>query len=382
MAAVLPYKPSRRSFMQWMAVSAGALSIPLLTEQELAAQWRGKDKAAGPPVSGGVYLDANENPLGPSPAATAAAQNVVASGGRYYRYFTTELVRTFAEQEGLKPEYVVTYPGSNEPLNYSILSYTSPKRSLVTADPGYEAAFRAAEAAGARVVQVPLTANHEHDVRAMIAQAPDAGVIYICNPNNPTGTVTSYQAIEYALAHKPQDAVVLVDEAYIHYTNEKSAIGLVAQDKDVIVLRTFSKIYGMAGLRCGFVIGRPDLLAKLKNFGKVLVPITAAVAAKASLDDPTLVPQRRKIVADIRQETFHWLRQNNYSFIPSATNCFLVDGKRPAQETMDLMSDRKVFIGRSWPALPTWVRITIGTREEMLKFRAAFQEVANLPASS
>jgi histidinol-phosphate aminotransferase len=373
-------KYSRRSFVQGMAASLGALAIPSLTEVSLAAQWRGKDKASGPPVQGGVYIDANENPLGPSPAAVATAKDVVASGGRYLRYLSVELVKTFAAQEELPSDYVIAFPGSAEPLNYAVLSYTSPQRSLVLANPGYEPPSLAAQLTGARIIQVPLTANYEHDTKAMIAQAPDAGVIYICNPNNPTGTITSPESIEYVLANKPKDALVLIDEAYIHYTNTPSSIRLVAQDKDVIVLRTFSKIYGMAGLRCGFAVGRPDLLAKLHN-PKTLLPITSAVAAKVSLEDKSLVPQRKQIITGIREETFSWLRENGYNFIPSATNFFLVDTTHPGQSIMDLMSDHKVYIGRVWPVLPTWVRITIGTREEMQRFRTAFKQVLDSGAA-
>jgi histidinol-phosphate aminotransferase len=375
-------KLSRRVFVRRVATSLGALAVPILTEGYLAAQWRGRDKASGPPVPEGVYLDANENPLGPSPVAAAAARDIVASGGRYLRYLSVELVNAFAAQEGLHPEYVVAFPGSSEPLNYTILSHTSPERSLVTADPGYEAAFRAGQATGARIVQVPLTPTYEHDAKAMIAQAPDAGVIYICNPNNPTGTLTSLESIDYLVAHKPKDAVVLVDEAYIHYSDATSSIRLVAQDKDVIVLRTFSKLYGLAGLRCGFAIGRPDLLARFRNFGKNLLPITSVVAAKASLEDRSLVAFRKKIVTEIRSETFGWLRANNYPFIPSVTNFFLVDTRRPGQSVMDLMSDHNVFIGRVWPILPTWVRITVGTKEEMLKFRAAFKQAMESPLTA
>jgi len=373
---------SRRSFLHSMATSIGVLAVPALTEGRLMGQFRGHDKAEGPPVVNGVYLDANENPLGPSPASIRAAQDIVPSGGRYYRYLTNQLVKTFASQEGLKPEYIVAYPGSSVPLSQAIVSYTSPQRSFVTVDPGYDGASRVAEAIGSKVVKVPLTSAFEHDVEAMIAQGPDAGILYVCNPNNPTGTITSREKIDYLLAHKPKDAIVIVDEAYIHYTSEKSAIDLVRSDQDVIVLRTFSKIYGMAGMRCGLAIARPDLLAKLGRFGRVLLPIPSVAAAKASLDDQSLIPARKKEVADVREETFDWLRSHHYSFIPSVTNFFQLDTKRPGQDVIDLMSDHQVYIGRVWPIMPTWVRITIGTRPEMERFKAAFQQVIETPATA
>src|SRR5258708_2123904 len=191
--------------------------------------------------------------------------------------------------EGLKPEYLRVFPGSSEPLHYSVLSFTSPSKSYVTADPGYEAGLRAAKISGARIVKTPLTKTYSHDIKAMIAAAPDAGLFYVCTPNNPTGTITPHSDIEQLLAAKPKGSVVLVDEAYIHFSDGISALDLVKADRDVIVLRTFSKIYGMAGIRCGMAIGRPDLLAKLENFsGWSAMPITAGGAATPRLKNQEL----------------------------------------------------------------------------------------------
>jgi histidinol-phosphate aminotransferase len=235
--------------------------------------------------------------------------------------------------------------------------------------------MRAAELKGAKVIKVPLTSTHAHDVKAMVAASPAAGVIYICNPNNPTGTTTTREDIEYALANKPQGSILLIDEAYIHFSDATPSLDLVKADKDVIVLRTFSKIYGMAGVRCGFAIGRPDLLEKIQYFGMNAMPIMAVAAATASLEDKDIVPQRKKINAEIRSETFEWFAANNITFIPSVSNCFMMDTKRPGHEVMAAMIKRDVYIGRVWPVMPTWVRITVGTRTEMTKFQTAYKEV-------
>ncbi len=225
-------------------------------------------------------------------------------------------------------------------------------------------------------MKVPLTKTYAHDVKAMLAAAPDAGLFYICSPNNPTGTVTSHSDIEFLLANKPKDSILLVDEAYIHFSDASSALDLVKADKDLIVLRTFSKIYGMAGLRCGFAIGRPDLLEKMSAYsGWSPMPITAVAAAMASLKDPRLVPERKHINTTIREATFQWLAKNDYSFVPSQSNCFMLDAKRPAKEVIAAMAAQNVFIGRPWPVWPTHVRITVGTQPEMERFQAAFQRV-------
>ena len=142
------------------------------------------------------------------------------------------------------------------------------------------------------------------------------------------------------------------------------------------MLRTFSKTYGMAGLRCGFAIARPDLLDKVMNRGGWnMMPVTAVAAASASLKDPGLVPERKRINASVRQETFQWLDRNGYSYTPSESNCFLLNTKRSGKEVIDGMAQQNVFIGRIWPVMPTWVRITVGTHEEMEKFQVAFQKV-------
>jgi histidinol-phosphate aminotransferase len=370
---------SRRSFLQISvaAASAAAVGYRIVTEPMLAhAESRPYPKDA-------VLINANENPLGPCGVACDAVNSIASQGGRYSDWMTTDLIKTFAAAEGIKPEYVRAFPGSSGPLHYSVLAFTSPAKSYVTADPGYEAGAHATTASGARVVKVPLTKTYAHDMKAMLAAAPDAGMFYICTPNNPTGTLTSHSDIEFLLANKPKDSILLVDEAYIHFSNASTALDLVKADKDLIVLRTFSKIYGMAGLRCGFAIARPDLLEKMTAFsGWSAMPITAVAAATASLKDPRLVPDRKHINTTIREATFEWLAKNNYSFVPSQSNCFMLDAKRPAKEVIAAMAAQNVFIGRPWPVWPMHVRITVGTQPEMERFQEAFQHVMSGAAVS
>jgi histidinol-phosphate aminotransferase len=363
-------KGSRRTFLQLSAAATAAMAFRIATEATLAAE----DRNVMHP--GAVVIDANENPLGPCDAARKAIVDMASQGGRYSYWLKEEFVKTFTEMEGLKPEYVRVFPGSSEPLHFSVLTFTSPTRSYVTADPGYEAGMKATKSSGARIAKTPLTKSYAHDIKAMIAAAPDAGLFYICTPNNPTGTMTSHSDIEQLLAAKPKGSVVVVDEAYIHFSDGTSALDLVKADQDVIVLRTFSKIYGMAGIRCGMAIGRPDLVSKLESFsGWGAMPITAMAAATASLKHEHLVSERKQLNAAIRQKTFDWLDRQGYSYVPSQSNCFMLDAKRPAKEMIDAMAAKNVYIGRSWPVWPTHVRITVGTQLEMDKFQEAFQAV-------
>ena len=371
---------SRRSFLQWSVAAAAVSTFRIMNEPMLAAAALDKlDKGVArdfqhfPP--GSVVINANENPLGPCDLARTALSEIIPQGGRYCWWLKDELTKQLAQSLGVKPENVALFPGSSEPLHFSVMAFTSSTRSYVTADPGYEAGMNAAKYSGARVVTTPLTKSFAHDIPAMLS-ATDAGLFYVCSPNNPTGTITSHSDIEELVAKKPKGSVVLVDEAYIHFCDNPTAIDLVNAGQDVVVLRTFSKIYGMAGIRCGAAIARPDLLQKLiPQGGGSAMPVTALVAASASLGHKQLVPERKRINTEIREKTFAWLKNQGYSFTPSQANFFMLDTKRPVKEVIKAMADKKVFIGRPWPIWPTHARITVGTQAEMDVFQAAFAEV-------
>jgi histidinol-phosphate aminotransferase len=360
---------SRRSFLQ---LSSAVVACQVLSESVLAQV--AIERAEYP--KGAIRINSNENPLGPCAAAREAVTAGLPNSGRYEFHLTEQLVKTFAQQQGLKNEYLLPLAGSTPALNFIVAACTSAKASYVAAEPSYDAVAHVARAVGSRVVGVPLTKAWSHDVRAMLAAAPDAGVFYVCTPNNPTGTLTSHADIEYLVEHKPAGSIVVVDEAYIHFSDAISAIDLVKADKDVIVLRTFSKIYGMAGLRCGFAIARPDLLKKITTYGGWNpMPVTACAAATASLKDGDLVAERRRINTNVRQATFAWLDRNGYQYTPSVSNCFMLHAGKPAKDVIAAMAHQNVFIGRPWPSMPDWVRITVGTQSEMEQFQAAFQNV-------
>ena len=383
---------SRRSFLRYASLAAAA---PIFTEAHFAMaaqQTSTPAKAADPkprrsfaaPPPGAVLINANENPLGPCKAACEKIASIAPAGGRYDFYGETDkLTATFAKQHGLKESYIAVYAGSSEPLHYSVLAFTSPAKGLVLADPTYEAPTYAAKVSGAKVTKVPLTKEYAHDLKAMVLADPNAGVVYICNPNNPTGTMTSKQDIAWAYDNKPKGSILLVDEAYIHLSDAPDVLDMVAADKDVIVLRTFSKIYGMAGIRCGFAVGRPDLLAKLSQFGQNAMPITGSAAANVSLEDAELVPMRKKLIGETRKQTIAWLKENNYKVIgDSESNCFMIDCGRNGRGVIAAMQAKNVYIGRTWPIWPNAVRITVGLPTEMAKFQTAFKEVMDTPATA
>lgn len=362
---------TRRHLGRITALLGGAAGFTFYNESALAQLSR----LSGPLPPGAVKINSNENPMGPCKEACEAIAKVVSNGGRYMYEETGAFVQTLAELEGVKPNYVMPFAGSSDPLHRVVLAFTSPTKDLVMADPGYEAGERAARFIGAKVVKAPLTKTYAHDVKAMLAASSSPGLFYICNPNNPTGTTTPRADIEYLIANKPAGSIVVLDEAYLHFSEEPAGSDLVAADKEVIILRTFSKLYGMAGLRAGAAIGRADLIAKIGSYGAGALPVTGMVGATASLKSKTLIADRRKIVKDIREEQFAFLEKNKIPFVPSVSNKFMMDVKRPVQDFVAAMAQEKVFVGRRWAAWPTHVRVTVGTQEEMLKFQTATLKV-------
>jgi histidinol-phosphate aminotransferase len=364
---------SRRDLGRLAVLMTAGASLPFFNESALA---QGLSAMPNLPPDA-VRINANENPMGPCPEAAEAIHKLVEKGGRYLYNETFTFVDTLAEVEGLPKEYVMPFAGSSDPLHRAVLAFTRPGKSFVVADPGYEAGERAARFIGAKVVRVPLRKDFAHDVKAMAAD-PDAGLIYVCNPNNPTGSVTRKEDVDYLVAHKPRGTVVLLDEAYIHLsaTAEPGTPHVIA-GRDVVILRTFSKLYGMAGLRAGAAFGRPDLLEKIRSFGAGALPVTGMVGAIASLKARGLVESRRKIIGEIRNETAEWLDRKGYSVMPSEANMLMIDVRRPGRQVFEAMIREKVAIGRSWASMPNHVRISIGTRDEMAKFRAAFARVMN-----
>lgn len=358
--------PGRRGFL------AAVASLPFYNEFALAQL-----SYVGGAREGGVMINANENPLGPCKQALEAMDPLLRNGGRYLFGESFRFSETLAAQEGLKAENVAAFAGSSDPLHRTVLAFCGPERPFVTADPGYEAGERAAAFLRAPVHAIPLTKEHCHDVRAMAkAAAGRAGVFYICNPNNPTGTLTPRQDIEWLVENKPAGSILLIDEAYMHFAGIPSCTDLVAKEKDVIVLRTFSKLYGMAGLRAGAAVARPDLLSKIRPYGTGYLPTTGIIGARVSLGVAGLVEERREYVRRIREEQFEWLEKRQVPYIRSVSNKFMMDVGRPGREVAARLAERGVYVGRSWPSMPNHIRVSIGTTEEMKKFQTAYEAVS------
>jgi histidinol-phosphate aminotransferase len=369
-------------------ISMGAAAaIPFFNEFALAQQAeqqpvgrRGGNRVMRPYDPEVVVISSNENPMGPTKEGIEAMAKVGPLGWRYRpQGENLEFEGLLHSVENVKQGYVNAYPGSSQPLANSVPAFTSPTRSWVMGSPGYGSG--AGRFVGNKVVKVPLRKDYSHDVEAMIKADPNAGAYYICNPNNPSGTLTSRQDFEYILANKKKDAVLVIDEAYVHFAGEEHySIELVRQDKDVVVLRTFSKIYGMAGLRAGALYGRPDLLAKVAEYGRGgNLPVTATACAAASMKTiKTMIPERVAINKKNRDLAFEHLEKLGVAYIPSHTNFFMMSVKgMTGDQVGQAMAAKKIQLAGAgrWPEWPQHIRVTVGTYEEMTKFNAALSTV-------
>ncbi|SFB43512.1 pyridoxal phosphate-dependent aminotransferase [Pseudomonas sp. NFPP24] len=354
---------SRRSLL-----ALGA-ALPLLGRLDWAV-------ASPPPTkTDKVLLNYNESPYGPSQVAREAMQKGIATAGRYPYKHMYALAGLFAQQQGIAEEQVAVFAGSMAALRYAVLAFTSETRGLVMATPSYEVPRQAAQANKASVKEVSLNADHGHDIPAMLAADPQAGMLYLCNPNNPTGTVTPTDAIRQALAHKPEGSVLVVDEAYIDFADTPSVVSWVKDHDDLLVLRTFSKIYGMAGARLGLVVGHPALLERLAVFGGDNVPAgSTLLGGLASLEDVKLLPQRKALNNQLRDETVAWLKGRGFTCTASQANCFMIDVKQPAEQVIEKLAAQGVMIGRVFESWPQWVRVTVGDKQDMARFREVFAQ--------
>jgi histidinol-phosphate aminotransferase len=326
-------------------------------------------------------IGANECWTGPLAPGQAAAAAIISSSNRYSpKDQRGDFIKAVMQVEAVPYDHVAPWPGSSDPLSRTVVSFCSPDKALVTADPTFELAGRTAEWLGAPIRRVPLKPDHTHDVKAMLAADPSPGLYYICTPNNPTGTITPLADIEWLVANKPEGSVVLVDEAYTHFAGVPTASYMAADGKDVIVMRTFSKIFGMAGMRIGYVMTRPDIIKKLMRYDGGMqsgaLPIPSLACATASLTAASLIAARRKEMQQARAMTFEHLKKRKLDFIGSDANMFMIDWKsKPAKDMQVALRTQSVEIGRSWPIWPTVSRVTVGSMEDMKAFCSALDKV-------
>ena len=372
---------SRRKFAQILgATAAAAVARPALSSARAT-----EPKSPARTESGIVRLSANENPYGPSPRGIEAMKNGFSIACRYPDRHADELVDALASLNGVPREQILLGDGSGEILKLAADVFTGPETAqrkpggrLVVADPTFEAILYHAQRNGAEVIKVPLTADYGHDLQKMLA-AVKGGLVYVCNPNNPTASITPKEEVRDFIARLPNDTMVLVDEAYYHYVDSpdyESVIPMVKDHPNLIVARTFSKIYGMAGLRCGYAVAQSYTIERLRERQSWdSLNIMAIVAAAASLKDYDQVTDGRRLNAEARAFTVGELEKMGYTTIPSQANFIMFDAKRPVVPLILTLKHRQIEVGRLFHPMPNHLRLTIGKKAEMKAFLRTFREI-------
>ena len=379
---------SRRQLFRTAMMVGGASALAAFNPESAAAQVgiiEREDRTRAK-----VRIGQNECWTGPFAAGVAAATAMLPMSNRYEpNEVHADFVRAVAAMEKVPEDHISVWPGSGVCLIRGVVAYCSPTRGLVTADPTYETPSRTAKFLQVPSKAVPVKADYSHDVRGMLQADPNAGVYYVVNPNNPTGTMTPTADIEWLVDNKPAGSIVLIDEAYLHWSDgypNNTLSHLVAAGKDVIVSRTFSKIFGMAGARLGFVMARPDIIKKMQIYdggtlsGQLSVPIVACGTASLGVVSQPVFAQRRKELMATRAMTIDFLNKRGVKVIgPSQANFVMVDWKnRTAKEMQAAFQAQSVAIsGPRWPIWPTVSRISIGSKEEMEGFFTAFNKVVS-----
>src|ERR1700680_3631784 len=357
-------------------LSASAL---LLAGPAAARRAAGKEAAPG---GAPMVLCWNENPYGPSPAARLAVSRAISQGCRYPADAEMqELVAALASHEGTGADCIVTGTGSGELLGVVGLLGGGAAGEIIGAEPTYAELPDYARLRGAALKFVPVDAGLRHDLPAMRAAVSErTRAVYLCNPNNPTGTAVSASEVRAFVAALPERLITIVDEAYMDFTvgaDVASVADLVQSSQRVVVLRTFSKIHGMAGLRCGYAIARPDMAAELAAARMATPNILAVRAARASLGDHAFLAHCRRRILASRTRITTELTRLGLAYAEPQGNFVFFDTGMPLAQFTEFMQRHNILVGRRFPPYENWCRITIGTEPEIDAFLEALRVFGN-----
>jgi histidinol-phosphate aminotransferase len=367
---------SRRKLLQQIGVGAmvGAAAPALRGFARVSAN----DAPRVATVADPVLLYRNENPYGPSEKVLAVLRDSVTSSNRYPRTEYDTLIGKLAAMHKVKPEQIVLGCGSGEILGMAALAFLKPGKKLTQAAPTFPSLGKLAQAAGVEVVSIPLNKRYEHDLGTMLdAARSSTGLVYIVNPNNPTGTITPRKDIEAFISKLPPDVTVLIDEAYHHFVTPNAAYESFLDrhftDPRIIVSRTFSKIYALAGMRIGYAVATPEMAKRLPaGFPNWSVSVVSARAASAALDDVEYVQLGIKRNTDDRQEFLNQVNERMLRAIDSQTNFVMVNPMRPPDEVIEHLKKNHILIGPKYPVLEKYIRVSLGTPGEMQAFWRAW----------
>jgi histidinol-phosphate aminotransferase len=370
----------RRGFLRTLG-TAGAASafLPMV-------RGRGLEAATGgtllPRAAGEIRLDSNENPYGPAPEVLRAIANWYGEAGRYPDGMIRDVRAVVGKSLGVPEDHLIFGCGSGELLKVATEAFVSADRHLVTASPTFETVQSRAASLKLPFKAPRVDGSLRLDLDAMVAVSPGAGLVFLCNPNNPTGTLHPTAVIEDATARilkAAPEAIVLIDEAYFEYVNDpgyRTMIPMALAEPRVIVARTFSKIHGMAGLRAGYVVGQRKTLDRMfPHLVGSNLNVLAAGAAITSLGVAGHAESEARKNLAAREWTAKLFTDLGYAVVPSQTNFVMVDIRRPVPAFRDACRAKGIAVGRPFPPLETHARISMGTMEEMQRAAVVFREV-------
>jgi histidinol-phosphate aminotransferase len=378
---------SRRNFVGGIAAAVGYLSTRPSAElwaqggpAAVAAQ-RARGPMSPEQYDRMIKIGNNENNWGPPESVMKAMNGAWKYVGRY-GYPDGNIVQAIADHHGVKPENILLGAGSGEILDVVGTTFLLGNKKVVGADPSYGSVYQHATAIKADAIKVPLKADYTQDIGKMIEaanqNAAQVGFFYLCNPNNPTGLVVPKQEVKAVVENIPKDMPILIDEAYHHFVNDPSyeeSIGYVKEGRPVIVARTFSKIAGLAAMRLGYAVARPDIIQKMRPFSMGSINVLVKHGGVASLKDTAAQADVKQKVTAIRTKVSNDLRAYGYDVIPSETNFFMVHLGRQVQPVIEEFRQKEILVGRPFPPMLEHLRVSVGTAEDMDRFLAAFKQI-------
>jgi len=337
-------------------------------------------------ATGAIHLNANENPYGPSPKALEALAGCGPGAARYPDAAFPAVRDAIARSHGVKPENILLGCGSSEILRVADMAFLAPGQNVVAAGPTFEAVLSYARVTRAEPKKVPLTDDYRHDLLRMASACTSkTGLVYVCNPNNPTGTIVSREQMKDFIERVSPTTLILVDEAYHHFPddpNYSSVVDWIGKHPNIVVARTFSKVYGLAGMRLGYAVGMEETIVKMgkhtlrDNCNAAVLP-----AALASLSDREHVESCRTRLNATRRWLMEELAKEGRPFTDSQANFLMIDMGTDVAPIIDQFSKRNILVGRRFPSMSNFLRVTIGTQPEMESFLAALREIAPVRTS-
>ncbi|MEP6778726.1 MAG: aminotransferase class I/II-fold pyridoxal phosphate-dependent enzyme [Gemmatimonadaceae bacterium] len=377
---------SRRHFVGGVATALGTLTLSPQAARAAEVLMKQGAGVVNRPFAADDYdsyakLAANENPYGPPESVMNAMTQAFKYSNRY-NYPDGNIIAEIARHHDVTPDHIMLGAGSGEILSVAALALLEGGKKVVGVDPTFMTVYQYASGVKADSIRLPLRSDYGQDIPQMIAAVKhnyrDVGLVYLCNPNNPTGRIVTAAEVKQLLDGIPEDVPVLIDEAYHHFVNDPAyatSVPYVMQGRPVIVARTFSKIAALAGMRLGYAVASPEMLARLKPHSIASVNAIVKWGGVAALRDTDNQARVKAVTIELRDKTTRELASRGYEVIPSQANFFMVGIKRPVQPVIEAFKNKGVLVGRPFPPMMQHLRVSVGTPAEMQRFTTAFGEI-------